>query len=331
MHEDPEAERPGRNCPLHYRYPASVFARQPDLSVDTLYLVGGLYGNMPALQAVLAMFAQERGTAALMFNGDFNWFNADEQTFTAINTAVLSHYALRGNVETEIAADDASAGCGCGYPDSVSDADVARSNAMLERLRETARRFPALRERLRALPMHAVARVGALRVGIVHGDAESLAGWQFDVSALDDAGQQAHLGALFAAARVDGFASSHTCLPALREFSLAQGCHWVINNGAAGMPNFARTHFGVLTRISVHADPSGSSLYGLRSKGVFIDALPVAYDQTRWLESFLANWSADSAGHASYYQRIVNGPDYEISRARVAPDLECVGSTACRD
>ena len=34
-----------------------------------------------------------------------------------------------------------AAGCGCGYPDSVGDAEVARSNAILAQLRETARGF----------------------------------------------------------------------------------------------------------------------------------------------------------------------------------------------
>ncbi|MEO8166528.1 MAG: hypothetical protein ABI619_14150, partial [Betaproteobacteria bacterium] len=251
MKQNLDPWRPGRSCPLHYHYRPAVFASEPELAVDTLYVVGGLYGNVPALETIQSLFAEERGTTALMFNGDFNWFNVDDGGFTSINTAVLSHRALRGNVETEIAADDASAGCGCGYPDSVSDADVARSNEMLERLRETARRFPDLRARLRQLPMHAVVQVGAVRVGVVHGDAESLAGWQFDANSLHDAAQTQRLGTVFDAAQVDGFASSHTCLPALRKFARPDGTHWVINNGAAGMPNFSRTHFGVLTRISV--------------------------------------------------------------------------------
>jgi hypothetical protein len=218
MNDHSNSWRPGRGCPLHYRYPPSVFTREPELQADTLYVVGGLYGNRRALETLLGMLSEERGSTALIFNGDFNWFNFDDEGFETINTAVLSQRALRGNVETELATDDPSAGCGCGYPDSVPEADVARSNQILEQLRGTARRFPALRERLGQLPMHAVARVGDLRIGIVHGDAESLAGWQFDVSALDDSGQREQLSDIFASARVDGFASSHTCLPALRSF-----------------------------------------------------------------------------------------------------------------
>jgi len=316
MNDQSNFWRPGRSCPLDYRYAPSVFAREPDLQADTLYVVGGLYGNRPALETILGMLSEERGSAALMFNGDFNWFNFDDEGFDAINTAVLSHRALRGNVETELASDDASAGCGCGYPDSVPEADVARSNQILEQLRGTARRFPALRQQLGQLPMHAVARVGDLRIGIVHGDAESLAGWQFDVSALDDSDQREHLGDIFALARVDGFASSHTCLPALREFSAEDGKHWVINNGAAGMPNFRNTQFGLLSRISVHPAAFGSSLYGLREKGVFVDALPIHYDQARWLEVFLGCAAPGSPAHVSYYNRIVNGPSYEAERGK---------------
>jgi hypothetical protein len=317
MNDHSDAWRPGRSCPLHYRYSPSTFAREADLRADTLYVVGGLYGNGPALAVILDMLSQERGSAALVFNGDFNWFNADDDGFEAINTAVLSHHALRGNVETELATDDAGAGCGCGYPDSVPEADVDRSNQILERLRSTARRFPVLRERLGQLPMHAVAQIGELRVGIVHGDAESLAGWEFDVSALDDGQRTPHLGAVFALSHVDGFASSHTCLPALREFSFEHGKRWVSNNGAAGMPNFKGTQFGLLTRISIQP-PSLSPLYGIKSKGVFVDALPIRYDHDRWMREFLSNWAPGSPGYESYYKRIAKGPDYQTERAKAA-------------
>ncbi len=315
MNNQQEDQRPGRSCPLHYRYPVSTFRREPDLRADTLYVVGGLYGNGQALDAVLDMMSRERGVTALVFNGDFNWFDVDADDFERINTAVLSHHALSGNVEAELAADDDSAGCGCGYPESVSDAEVERSNRILAQLRTTALRFPALRARLAQLPMHAVAQVGQLRIGIVHGDAQSLAGWQFDVGALDDIGQQENLHAMFAAAGVDGFASSHTCLPALRQFGVADHRHWVINNGAAGMPNFANTQFGVLSRFSLGPAQAGESLYGITAGEVFIDALPIRYDHASWLERFRASWPPGTPADESYYRRIVNGPDYQVDRA----------------
>src|SRR6266540_1205226 len=147
--------RPGRSCPRHYRYSPAVFARAADLKAQSLYIVGGLYGNPFALDAVLAMARRE--SAALVFNGDFNWFNVDPAEFERVNEVVLQHVAMRGNVETEMAGEDSGAGCGCAYPEWVGDAEVERSNKILRRLRETARGFPDLCARLGGLPMHLVA------------------------------------------------------------------------------------------------------------------------------------------------------------------------------
>ena len=42
-------------CPVDYRYPATVFKRPPSLVADTVYVVGGLYGNLEALNEILRM------------------------------------------------------------------------------------------------------------------------------------------------------------------------------------------------------------------------------------------------------------------------------------
>jgi hypothetical protein len=139
---------PGRSCPLHYRYAPADLAHEPDLITETLYVIGGLYGNRLALDVVLGLDAKEARPATLAFNGDFNWFDVDDAGFAAINEEVLKHHAIRGNVETEIADEDESAVCGCACPDWVSDAEVERSTAIIARLRTTARRHPALRARL---------------------------------------------------------------------------------------------------------------------------------------------------------------------------------------
>ena len=36
---------PGRSCPLHYRYAPQSLRRPPEIAADTLYVIGGLYGN----------------------------------------------------------------------------------------------------------------------------------------------------------------------------------------------------------------------------------------------------------------------------------------------
>lgn len=310
--------QPGRSCPLHYRYTPASLNRPPEIVADTLYVIGGLYGNFPALRAIETLAAAERAPATLAFNGDFNWFNTDAAGFVAINEAVLAHHALRGNVETELAGDDDTAGCGCAYPSSVSDAEVERSNAMLTQLRNTARKNPQLRSRLAALPMNRVATVGGLRIAIVHGDCTSLAGWAYDESALAHAAGIATVAAHCTAARTRVIASSHTCLPVALKLDTLTGPCALFNNGAAGMPNFAGTAFGVITRIATTPVQSPAALYGTVIDGVHIDALAVAYDHAEWQRAFMANWPAGSAGHLSYHQRITAGPHYGINRVRCA-------------
>lgn len=303
---------PGRVCPTRYRYGPGAIACAPERPAEVLYVVGGLYGNLPALDAVEAMAAAESGPARLCFNGDFNWFDVDDAGFRAVNERVLRHDAILGNVEAEFGAPDDAAGCGCAYPDSVEEGVVARSNAIHARLKKTAARHPDLLAKISALPMVARYRVGAVRAGVVHGDADSLAGWRFDPSSLDDPRDADWRAAAFDGAQVDVFASTHTCLPAIRRFGAA-GSMVVANNGAAGMPNARGQRNGLLTRIGVRPSPHPAS-YGCKVDGVFIDALAVRYDDARWRREFLANWPEGSAAWLSYFRRIAEGPEYRLQQ-----------------
>jgi len=323
--DDPSLQQatvPGRSCPPHYGYSPRVFARAPDVVADTLYVVGGLYGNPLALDAIEQMAALEDGDAKLIFNGDFHWFDAKPALFADVQRRVLAHAALRGNVETEIAADDEAAGCGCAYPESVPDEDVSRSNAILQRLREVAvqavQAAPAACSALGTLSMHAVAQVGSLRLGIVHGDAWSLAGWQFAQDGLHDEAHKARIESAFELAAVDGFACSHTCAPALALFAGVSGDRFVINNGAAGMANFSTMTDGVITRVSTRAVPAAlqaQRLYGLQERGVWVDAIKVPFDIAAWLRIFDSIWPAGTAAAVSYRQRIARGPAYTVGAA----------------
>ncbi len=299
---------PGRICPLRYRYGPGAIAAAPERPAETLYVIGGLYGNLQALDTIETMASAEAGRVTLCFNGDFNWFNVDDAGFRAINERVLRHDAILGNVEAELGADSDAAGCGCAYPESVDRAVVERSNAIHARLKRTAARHPDLLARLVALPMVARYRVGDARVGVVHGDAESLAGWRFDVAALDDPKEQAWRAEAFARAEVDVFASTHTCLPAMRRCG-ADGLKLVANNGAAGMPNARGTHFGILTRIGTTASPH-AGLYGRTLWSVRVEALAIRYNDLAWQDRFLRNWPAGSPAWLSYFERIADGPDY---------------------
>jgi len=297
---------PGRDCPLSYRYAPNAFRGAPALSADTLWIAGGLYGNRYALQFLLEAYQAEPGDKALIFNGDFHWFDAEPREFELIDEAVAGFVALRGNVETEIASPAEGVGCGCGYPRWVGEATVEHSNRIMERLRAAALASGRDLERLAALPMHLVAAVGGERIGIVHGDAVSLAGWNFSQEILATPGGNADAERQFARAGVRVFASSHTCLPVLQRFP---GDRVLVNNGAAGMPNFRGERYGIATRISVR--PRAGALYGTRCERLHVDAIALRYDARAWERRFLALWPAGSDAHSSYYARIVSGPAFE--------------------
>jgi hypothetical protein len=274
-----------------------------------------------------------------VFNGDYHWFDAEPAWLLAVEARVHSgplSITLRGNVETEIAADDDLNGCGCAYPDSVPDADVARSNAILSALRAAAcaaeRSSPGLRGRLARLPMHAVAAVGSARIGIVHGDACALAGWSFAHDRLHDEAQAAQLATQLEQGAVDIFACSHTCLPALKLWTTGAGDRVVVNNGAAGMPNFAATRYGLITRIAVAPLPAALEphrRYGTWAAGVYVDALAVPFATAAWERRFLQRWPQGSPACESYWSRIRNGPDFSIDEALGrAPLRACLAAIA---
>jgi hypothetical protein len=320
---------PGRHCPLAYRYQPEVLAGPAMLSAGTLYVVGGLYGNPAALQAILERArAEPTGEATIVFNGDFHWLDIDPEDFRGISQTVLSHHAIKGNVEAELASDQ-DAGCGCAYPDYVDDAVVERSNQIMARLRMTAERSPELVGCLGRLPGYLTADVGGERVGIVHGDPESLAGWGLALEAMEPgdaavraqrgwAGQPttlARVGDWFRRANVTVLASTHTGLPYAQDFVVAGRRRLVINNGTAGMGNFAGSTDGVLTRLSSDLRPPADSLYGITIGAVRCDALPVRFDLAGWQARFLAQWPPTSPGHQSYFTRITRGTPLRLQQA----------------
>lgn len=314
------AEIPGRTCPLPYRYgPAALDVPAPDAmrDLDVLYVVGGLYGNDLALARILDLFATEQGRKRLVFNGDFHWFDIDPEVFTRVQTAVLEHTATRGNVETELSAERGAhdAGCGCAYPAWVDDAVVERSNRILGHLRRTA--TPPQKRELATLPMWLRAEVGDLRIAIVHGDAESLAGWGFAQEHLTDASHRSRVEQWFDTARADAFACSHTCLPVFQALPGASPTHprWVLNNGAAGMPNFEADTAGLVTRIGLSPPMQSASRFGARRGSVFLDAVRIEIDTGLARRRFLQQWPAGSDAHSSYFDRICNGPRYQVHQA----------------
>ena len=319
----------GRSCPLAYRYQPEALADPAQLEAETLYVIGGLYGNPDALQAVLERAEKEPGgPATMVFNGDFHWLDVDPQDFGTISETVLAHHATKGNVEAELTSQD-DAGCGCAYPDYVDDDVVDRSNQIITRLRATAGRFPDLVRRLGELPRHLTASMGGQRIGIIHGDPESLAGWRLALEAMEpgdpDVRRQvawrgrptttSDLLDWFARANVDVFASTHTGLPFAQAIADGRRERLVINNGSAGLPSFADTTYGVITRLSSRPQPPADSLSGTTIGTLCCDALPVRFDPARWKERFLAQWPPGSPGHRSYFDRITGGTHLRLEQA----------------
>lgn len=303
-------------CPLRYRYGAAALASAAEVATDTLYIVGGLYGNLRALDAVEALAAAEATPPRLCFNGDFHWFDIDDTAHAEINRRVLAHDAIQGNVEAEFGSADDDAGCGCAYPENVDAGVVLRSNIIHRQLKATAARQPGELAKINALPMFRRYRIGGARVGVVHGDAESLAGWRFDVAALDDPAALPWLQQAFVQAQVDIFASTHTCLPALRTLTSVapvKACA-VVNNGAAGMPNFHGDLRGLCTRIATTPAP-GAVLHEHRVGDIHVALLRLAYDAPRWQAEFENQWPPGSAAHQSYFERITRGPRFTAAQA----------------
>ena len=95
------SEQPGRSCPLRYRHGAAALATAPERVADTLYVIGGLYGNRPALATVEALAAAESGPVTLCFNGDFHWFDVDDAAFVEVNQRVLRRIATHTKLQID--------------------------------------------------------------------------------------------------------------------------------------------------------------------------------------------------------------------------------------
>ncbi len=299
----------GRSCPLAYRYtPADLCRQVSESPADVLYVIGGLYGNVLALDEIERMArAEERQgrRVQLVFNGDFNWFNASDELFRAINERVLEHTVSLGNVEYELANPSPGAGCGCAYPEFVDQGVVERSNRIIERLQGVASAHPDIRQRLGDLPRYRCLMFGGLNILVLHGDPESLAGWGLAHEAFAE-GNEAGLAEWFESSGADAMVCTHTCLPVLWSGLVAEQARVVVNNGSAGMGNLRNDPRGLITRIGASA-PSVEPVATLERRGLHFSLMPVAFDRRAWLGRFDALWPTGSDAEVSYRNRLLNG------------------------
>ena len=111
--------------------------------------------------------------------------------------------------------------------------------------------------------------VASKKVAVTHGDEKLIGGWACSRESLQDVLRQDELDRWMAANDVDVLACTHTCAPAA--LSLARGL--VVNNGAAGLPNFFGQHFGLAVRVA--AAPHPDALFGAERDGLHVEAVPV--------------------------------------------------------
>mmetsp|Transcript_12016 Transcript_12016/g.48369 ORF Transcript_12016/g.48369 Transcript_12016/m.48369 type:complete len:338 (+) Transcript_12016:1-1014(+) len=294
------------SCAPAYRTgPATLRSSDRPRACEVLYVVGGLYGNLAALEAIRGLARREErpGRVGIIFNGDFNFFNATAEAWLAVNSAVRDFRgahdfkfatATRGNIEHEVAAHagdpGAIVGCGCAYPAHVDPTGVvsSRAAAITRRLHAVASLSDAptwIAPWLAALPATERVVVGGgddedlgTVVGVVHGDPDCLNGWALAADAVEtDA-----VSAWCDEARVDVLASTHTCVAHLSRLNE----NVVVNNGAAGMPNFdGAWEAGLVTRVAARGAPAPpeTPVYGatLARTGAAVDAIPLRLARLR--------------------------------------------------
>lgn len=182
----------GRACPVDYHLSESIFAADSQVSCDTLYVVGGLYGNPFALNAIEEMVAAEEAAGRdvlVVLNGDIHWFDKTAENFLALERRLdrPRWIPLVGNVEAELRRqEDIGVGCGCGYPACTSDASVSRSNRIHRMLSIAVHEHPECKEPLIGRAAAMTVDVAGEKVGITHGDEKLIGGWDCSRDSLQD-------------------------------------------------------------------------------------------------------------------------------------------------
>ena len=265
---------PGRNCPLHYRY-----ARAPspgrERRCEVLYVVGGLYGNEQALERVLELFDARARRQAARVQRRLPLVRRRRRRRSRRSSAACSRFsATRGNVETELAA-----------PQSHDGATPAAAAPIPTGWVTTSSRARTVSSRGCATPRaHCLARAtrcSPCRCGCASTSGGARVGDRARRRAVARrlglrAGAPARRGGT-ARRRGGSRRRKSTCSPAA---TLACRCSHAVsaiaasllNNGAAGMPNFAGAPEGLLTRIAMRPFEGPQRRFGTTATSLYLDA-----------------------------------------------------------
>jgi len=165
----------GRNCSLEYILRKNWTKKIKKLEAEVIYVVGGLYGNSYALEIINEMAQDEN--AKVVFNGDMHWFDVEKEDFLKVEELSKDSIKLLGNVEFELLNNTSSLGCGCNYPQDVSDGVVERSNIIHNMMKENIKGDDILndiKERSKTLVLDFLCK----KIAITHGDEKSMSGWE---------------------------------------------------------------------------------------------------------------------------------------------------------
>ena len=243
--------------------------------------------------------------AEIVFNGDIHWFDVEKEDFLKIEELSKDSIKLLGNVEFELLNNTSSLGCGCNYPEDVSDGVVERSNIIHNMMKGNIKDDQILndiKERSKTL----VLDIFGKKIAITHGDEKSMSGWKCSNENLKLGSRKKELDNWFKENDIDILATTHTCLPVVYD----NGRNIVINNGAAGMANIQGEIFGLFTRIAKSSHKK--AIYSEYRDGLYVELVKVDFDIENFKLWFEKVWPDDSPASISYKNRIINGTSLTI-------------------
>ena len=293
----------GRNCSLEYILQKDWAKKSKKLEEEVIYIVGGLYGNRYALEIINKMTHDEN--AKVVFNGDMHWFDVEKEDFLKIEELSKDSIKLLGNVEFELLNNTSSLGCGCNYPEDVSDGVVERSNVIHNMMKENIKGDQILndiKERSKTLVLDFFGK----KIAITHGDEKSMSGWGCSNENLKLVSRKKELDNWFKENDIDILATTHTCLAVVYD----NGRNIVINNGAAGMANIKGETFGLFTRIAKNSHKK--AIYSEYRDGLYVELVKVDFNIEKFKLWFEKVWPDDSPASISYKNRIINGTSLTI-------------------
>lgn len=225
-----------------------------DLSAGPVLLFGGVYSNLQALEAILAVARDELciPKERIIHTGDVVAYCASAKEASILLRQSGVH-CLMGNCEESIG--EGSSDCGCGFPaDSACNAYSVNWYAyVMEELKDDSSR---LREWMNGLPRRIAFSFAGRRFAVVHGSPAFISKFLWpstDVEVLED--DWTHLPEGF-----DGIVSGHSGMPFVK---FLRGDRMWLNAGVIGMPandGTSRGWYAILT-----ATPSGGIQVSIRA------------------------------------------------------------------